>query len=105
MHARRTGQLGLFNQIESICALSIALVARGIVGADAIAHVHVGAVALPVVILAFVSVTALAPSSVTPERHRNRVVAVRRRGNRDVMRRRMRSALSTVPLAAASCPR
>jgi len=52
-------QLGLFNQIESIFALSAALMARGIFGAEAIASIRVGAVSLPVVVLAVVSITAL----------------------------------------------
>lgn len=52
-------QLGLFNQIESICCLSVALIARGILGADAISAVKLGTVTLPVAILVFVSVVAL----------------------------------------------
>lgn len=52
-------QLGLFNQIEAIFALSIALIARGVLGADVIASVHVAGVSLPVVILAVVSMTSL----------------------------------------------
>ena len=52
-------QLGLFNQIESIFALSVALVVRGVFGADAIASLRVGSASLPVVILAVVAITAL----------------------------------------------
>jgi phosphatidylglycerophosphate synthase len=52
-------QLGLFNQIESIFALSVALVARGFFGADAINTIHLGPVTLPVAILAFVTIVAL----------------------------------------------
>jgi phosphatidylglycerophosphate synthase len=52
-------QLGLFNQIESIFALSAALVARAVFGAEAIASVHVGSVGLPVIILGVVAFTAL----------------------------------------------
>ncbi|MCW5838050.1 MAG: CDP-alcohol phosphatidyltransferase family protein [Labilithrix sp.] len=52
-------QLGLFNQIESIVALSVALVARAVFGAEAIAAVEVLGVSLPVVVLAVVSVVAL----------------------------------------------
>ena len=52
-------QLGLFNQIESIFALSAALVARAVFGADAMASVSVAGVSLPVVILVVVSVVAL----------------------------------------------
>lgn len=52
-------QLGLLNQIESICCLSIALVARGVFGGNAISRVQVGTFPLPVLILMFVSVVAL----------------------------------------------
>jgi phosphatidylglycerophosphate synthase len=52
-------QLGLLNQIESVCCLSIALVARGVFGVDAIRRVHVGAFPLAPLILMFVSVVAL----------------------------------------------
>jgi phosphatidylglycerophosphate synthase len=52
-------QLGLFNQIESIFALSVALVVRGLFGAGAIADLHVGPIPVPVLILGFVSVVAL----------------------------------------------
>lgn len=51
--------LGLLNQIESVCSLSIALLARGVLGGDAITGVRVGSYPLPVVILAVVSVVAL----------------------------------------------
>lgn len=52
-------QLGLLNQIESVCSLSVALIARGLFGIDAIAGIRVGPWSLPVVILAVVSVVAL----------------------------------------------
>lgn len=52
-------QLGLFNQIESICALSVALIARGLLGADAIGKMTVGPIAVPVLTLIVVSVVAL----------------------------------------------
>jgi phosphatidylglycerophosphate synthase len=52
-------ELGLLNQIESIFCLSIALVARGLFGEEAMARVHVGAFSLPVVILMFVSLVTL----------------------------------------------
>lgn len=50
--------LGLLNQIESVCSLSVALVARGIFGGDAITRITVGRWPLPSVILAGVSVVA-----------------------------------------------
>ena len=52
-------QLGLFNQIESIFALSVALVARAAFGAEAIASVHVLGISVPVLTLAVVSIVAL----------------------------------------------
>jgi phosphatidylglycerophosphate synthase len=52
-------QLGLFNQIESVFALSVALVARAVFGAEKIASVEVAGLSLPVVILVFVSIVAL----------------------------------------------
>jgi phosphatidylglycerophosphate synthase len=52
-------QLGLFNQIEAIFALSIALVARAVLGEEAISGIRIAGVSLPVVILAVVSVTSL----------------------------------------------
>jgi phosphatidylglycerophosphate synthase len=52
-------QLGLLNQIESVCSLTVALVARGIFGVVAMAGVHVGPWPLPDFILAVVSVVAL----------------------------------------------
>jgi len=52
-------QLGLLNQIESVCSLSVALIFRGLFGLDAIASIRVGPWSLPVVILAGVSVVAL----------------------------------------------
>jgi phosphatidylglycerophosphate synthase len=52
-------QLGLFNQIESIFALSIALIARAVFGAEAIAGVQVAGISLPVAILSVVSIVAL----------------------------------------------
>jgi phosphatidylglycerophosphate synthase len=52
-------ELGLLNQVESIFCLSVALVARGLFGVEAIQRVHVGAFSLPVLILVFVSVVAL----------------------------------------------
>ena len=52
-------QLGLLNQIESVCSLSVALIARGLFGIDAIASIRLGPWSLPVVILAGVSVVAL----------------------------------------------
>jgi phosphatidylglycerophosphate synthase len=52
-------QLGLFNQIEAIFALSVALVARAVFGAETIANVRIAGISLPVVVLAFVSVTTL----------------------------------------------
>lgn len=52
-------QLGLLNQIESVCSLSVALIARGLFGIDAIASIRVGSWSLPVVILAVVSFVAL----------------------------------------------
>lgn len=50
-------QLGLFNQIESVAALTLLLVIRGTVGSEALA-VHVGPVSLAVVLLATVVFTA-----------------------------------------------
>jgi phosphatidylglycerophosphate synthase len=52
-------QLGLLNQIESVCSLSVALLARGIFGLAAIAGIFVGPWSLPAVILAVVSFVAL----------------------------------------------
>lgn len=52
-------QLGLLNQIESVCSLSVALFARGIFGVAAMAGVRVGPWPLPDVILAVVSIVAL----------------------------------------------
>ena len=52
-------QLGLLNQIESVCSLSVALMARGLFGVAAIAGMHVGSWPLPDLILAVVSVVAL----------------------------------------------
>ncbi len=52
-------ELGLLNQIESIFCLSIALVARGLFGEEAMARVRVGAFSLPVVILMFVTLVTL----------------------------------------------
>ncbi|MBX3233178.1 MAG: CDP-alcohol phosphatidyltransferase family protein [Labilithrix sp.] len=51
-------QLGMFNQIESIACLTIALAARALFGAAAIGAVHLGPVSLPVAILAFVTLVA-----------------------------------------------
>jgi len=52
-------QLGLLNQIESVCSLSVALIARGLIGVVAMAGVHVGPWPLPDFILAVVSIVAL----------------------------------------------
>lgn len=52
-------QLGLLNQIESVCSLSVALTARGLFGVAAIAAIHVGSWPLPDLVLAVVSVVAL----------------------------------------------
>jgi phosphatidylglycerophosphate synthase len=52
-------QLGLLNQIESVCSLSVALIARGLFGVAAMAAVHVGPWPLPDFILAVVSIVAL----------------------------------------------
>ena len=52
-------QLGLLNQIESVCSLSVALVARGIFGVAAMAGIRVGPWPLPDFILAVVSIVAL----------------------------------------------
>lgn len=52
-------QLGMFNQIESIACLTIALVARGVLGADAMRSVSVGPLSLPSAILAFTTLVAL----------------------------------------------
>lgn len=52
-------QLGLLNQIESVCSLSVALFARGLFGVAAIAAIHVGPYPLPTFILAMVSIVAL----------------------------------------------
>jgi len=51
-------QLGMFNQIESIACLTLALVARALFGVAAINAVEIGPVTLPVAILAFVTVVA-----------------------------------------------
>ena len=51
-------QLGLLNQIESVCSLSVALLARGLFGVAAMAGIHVGSWPLPDLILAVVSVVA-----------------------------------------------
>lgn len=70
-------QLGLFNQIESIVALSIALVARGVVGLAAIESVQVGPVTLPVVILGvvtFASLSGIVHSVIRVSRKRGRLV-------------------------------
>ncbi len=52
-------QLGLLNQIESVCSLSVALMARGLFGVAAMAGIHVGSWPLPELVLAVVSVVAL----------------------------------------------
>ena len=52
-------QLGLLNQIESVCSLSVALMARGLFGVAAMAGIRVGSWPLPDLILAVVSVVAL----------------------------------------------
>lgn len=52
-------QLGMFNQIEAIFCLTIALIVRGVVGADAIASVHVGGISAPVLVLAVVALSSL----------------------------------------------
>ena len=52
-------QLGLLNQIESVCSLSVALLARGLFGVAAMAGIRVGSWPLPDLILAVVSVVAL----------------------------------------------
>jgi phosphatidylglycerophosphate synthase len=52
-------QLGLLNQIESVCSLSVALFARGLFGVAAIAGIHLGPWPLPTCILAMVSVVAV----------------------------------------------
>ena len=52
-------QLGLLNQIESVCSLSVALMARGLFGVAAMTGIHAGSWPLPDLILAVVSVVAL----------------------------------------------
>ncbi len=51
-------QLGMFNQIEAICSLSITLVARSIFG-DAVTKLEVFGLSVPVIILAVVTSTSL----------------------------------------------
>ena len=52
-------QLGLLNQIESIVCLTVALTARAVFGAEAMAAVTIAGVSLPVLVLAFVTTVAM----------------------------------------------
>jgi phosphatidylglycerophosphate synthase len=52
-------QLGLLNQIESICCLTVALVLRAVLGEEPIAQAKLGSFSVPVAILIFVSTVAL----------------------------------------------
>lgn len=51
-------QLGMFNQIESIACLTVALGARALLGSAAMTAFRIGPVTLPVAILAFVTLVA-----------------------------------------------
>ena len=52
-------ELGLLNQIESICCLSVALIARGVFGIETIRGVVWSGFSLPILILMFVTAVAL----------------------------------------------